>query len=197
MVAITPRQAAKIRAIMELTGYRIFVSGRIIPHVSTDSPPAIGSPSTVAPDHVRFRPTWAQRTPVFFLPFVVFADFANPLLWASPPGMSGLVMFGRVSASVLLVAVSFEVWLVGWWFGATLTGEALLVHSLRRRAIPWNRIAAVQVERFMGGQRVVVYEFDGRSTPLRMPSNALLSWDRAFPNKAAFIGHWWLTHRAV
>jgi hypothetical protein len=74
--------------------------------------------------------------------------------------------------------------------------EAAIVRNVRRRTIPWHRAAAVSVEDFKRGRRIVLYETDGRCTALRMPSTAaFLSRDRHFDEKAAVIRHWWLTHR--
>ena len=81
-----------------------------------------------------------------------------------------------------------------WWFGVTLIPEAAHVHSLRPRTIRWSQVAAVQTEGFgMGSRRVVLYETDGRHTPLRAPTTGFLAWDRTFDAKATVIHDWWLT----
>ena len=166
--------------------------------VSTVSQPALGSTQPGLPDRVRFRATWRQRLPLCGLPiFVIGLWIANPVFWAPAMDTSAVVTIGRWAAVVVTAVVVFEIWLVGWWFGATLTDKALLVHGLRQRVIPWSRVTAVQVERFVGAQRVVVYDVDGRRTRLRMPSSVAFGRDATFASKAAFIGHWWLTHRAV
>ena len=63
---------------------------------------------------------------------------------------------------IMSLVFAGEIWLLGRWVGVTLTAEAAIVHSLRRRTIAWDRIAAIQIERFMGSHRIVLYENSGR-----------------------------------
>jgi hypothetical protein len=145
---------------------------------------------------VRYRATWPQRLAtavplLFFMPFM----YLHLFLWNRSPGFPGPPLWMRVEFWVLPVLIVPSVWMQGWWAGVTLTPQVAAVHRLRRRDIPWTRVAAVEAERFgAGARRVVLYETDGRRTPLRIPSTAFLAWDRQFDAKAAAIRDWWLTH---
>jgi hypothetical protein len=126
--------------------------------------------------------------------FASLISLANLLLWyVQSPGIPASIEV-RVATFVPVLCAA-GVWVLGRYFGVTLTAEAAIVHNVRRRTIPWNRVAAVKVENFSGGRRIVLYEADGRRTPLRMPSTGYRSRDRHFEEKAATIRDWWFTHR--
>lgn len=158
-----------------------------------------GAESSGTPDRVRFRASWQQSLPLtLVLGASVLMQLSNPLLWGHQgAGSLGLPSGLRVLSLVMVFLVLFELWVLGRYVGVTLTREAVVVHNLRRRTIPWTAVAEVAVEPVFGGQRVVLYETDGRRTPLRMPSTAFLSRDRRFADKAATIRSWWLADGGV
>ncbi|MFF2999322.1 hypothetical protein ACFVTC_32945 [Streptomyces sp. NPDC057950] len=147
-------------------------------------------------DRVRYRASWQQSLPLgLILGVVVLTQLSNPSLWEHHrSGLTGLPFESRVLAMVALVLVTLELWVLTHYVGVTLTPEAVVVHNLRRRTIPWADVAEVAVEPVTGGRRVVLYETDGRRTPLRMPSSGFLSRDRRFDDKVATIRSWWLAH---
>jgi hypothetical protein len=155
-----------------------------------------GAESSGMVGRVRYRASWQQSLPLgLVLGAAVLMQVSNPLLWAHQrPGLPGLPLQWRVLAMVLPLFITLELWVLSRYVGVTLTPEAVVVHNLRRRTIPWTSVAEVAVEPFAGGRRVVLYETDGRRTPLRMPSSGFLSRDRRFDDKAATIRSWWLAH---
>ncbi|WP_159064505.1 hypothetical protein [Streptomyces olivochromogenes] len=155
-----------------------------------------GAESSGMVGRVRYRASWQQSLPLgLILGAAMLMQLSNPLLWAHQrPGLPGLPFDSRVLAMVLLFFVSLELWVLSRYVGVTLTSEAVVVHNLRRRTIPWANVAEVAVEPFTGGRRVVLYETDGRRTPLRMPSSGFLSRDRRFDDKVATIRSWWLAN---
>lgn len=132
-------------------------------------------------DRVRYRASWQQSLPLgLILGVIVLTQLSNPLLWEHHrSGLTGLPFEPRVLAMVPLLLVTLELWVLGHYVGVTLTPEAVVVHNLRRRTIPWTDVAEVAVEPVTGGRRVVLYETGGRRTPLRMPSSGFLSPDHA------------------
>ncbi|MET8287304.1 hypothetical protein AB0M86_15850 [Streptomyces sp. NPDC051639] len=150
-------------------------------------------------DRVRYRASWQQSLPLgLILGVIVLTQLSNPLLWehhrSGLTGLTGLPFEPRVLAMVPLLLVTLELWVLGHYVGVTLTPEAVVVHNLRRRTIPWTDVAEVAVEPVTGGRRVVLYETGGRRTPLRMPSSGFLSPDRRLDDKVATIRGWWLAH---
>ncbi|MET8410595.1 hypothetical protein ABZV34_21265 [Streptomyces sp. NPDC005195] len=145
---------------------------------------------------VRYRASWQQSLPLgLLLGVVVLMQVSNPSLWAQHrSGLSGLPFESRVLAMVPPFLITLELWVLSHYVGVTLTPEGVVVHNLRRRTIPWTGVAEVAVEPVTGGRRVVLYETDGRRTPLRMPSSGFLSRDRRFDDKVATIRSWWLAN---
>ncbi|MGW1070144.1 hypothetical protein ACWD4F_37280 [Streptomyces aureus] len=158
-----------------------------------------GVESSGTPDRVRFRASWRQSLPLsLVLGASVLMQLSNPLLWGHEgAGSLGLPSGLRVLSLVMVFLVLFELWVLGRYVGVTLTREAVVVHNLRRRTIPWTAVAEVAVEPVFGGRRVVLYETDGRRTPLRMPSTAFLASDRRFDDKVATIRSRWLAAGGV
>ena len=144
---------------------------------------------------LRYRASRLQRLMSAVPPLCVLtAMSANLIVWHGSPGSGGPPPWAWAQYFALLGLFVLLCWAQGWWFGVTLTPRDAVVHGLRRRTIPWTRVADVRAEPFAGGRRVVLYETDGRRTPLRMPSTAMLAWDRAFDAKTATIHAWWLRH---
>ncbi|MFH7340219.1 hypothetical protein [Streptomyces sp. KHY 26] len=158
-----------------------------------------GAESSGTIGRVRYRASWQQTLPLaLILGAVVLTQWSNPLLWAHQrPGLFDMPFGSRILALVLPLLITLELWVLSRYVGVTLTPEAVVVHNLRRRTIPWSRVAEVAVEPFTGGRRVVLYETDGRRTPLRVPSSGFLSRDRRFDEKAAAIRGWWLAGGGV
>ncbi|MFI0961514.1 hypothetical protein ACH4S8_08930 [Streptomyces sp. NPDC021080] len=158
-----------------------------------------GAESSDMVDRVRYRASWQQSLPLsLVLGSLVLMQASNPLLRAhQPPGQPGLPFGLRLLSIVLMVLVVLELWVLGRYVGVTLTPEAVVVRNLRRRTILWTDVAEVAVEPITGGRRVVLYETDGRRTPLRMPSSGFLSRDRRFDDKVATIRSWWLANGGV
>ncbi|MFI1096304.1 hypothetical protein [Streptomyces sp. NPDC020917] len=157
--------------------------------------PSEGEEPSEGETRLRYRASRLQRLVGAAPPLCVLtAMSANLIQWHGSPGAAGPPLWVWVQFIALLVLFVLVSWAQGWWFGITLTPRDAVVHGLRRRTIPWTRVADVRAEPFAGGRRVVLYETDGRRTPLRMPSTAMLSWDRAFEAKAATIRAWWLRH---
>ena len=48
-----------------------------------------------------------------------------------------------------------------------------------------------------GSRTIVIYEFSGRRTRLRVPATGFLFWDRHFEEKYHAVGEWWLEHRMI
>lgn len=88
-----------------------------------------------------------------------------------------------------------------WYFcrkvGVVLTPDTLVVYNARRRTIAWVDVAEVRIESFMGNRVVVLYEWSGRRTRLRMPTTGFLNWDRRFDEKAQVIWDRWVASRAL
>ncbi|MGW0964787.1 hypothetical protein [Streptomyces sp. NPDC002516] len=145
---------------------------------------------------IRFRASWRQVLPLGLLfGTLSLMQVSNLWMWAHRgSGLPSVPLESRVLAVVLPIVLALELWMLGRYFGITLTPEAAVVHNLRRRTIPWTDVAEVAVEPSSGGWRVVLCETDGRRTPLRMPNSAFLSRDRRFDEKAATIRDWWLAH---
>ncbi|MDX6355500.1 MAG: hypothetical protein QOF98_2403, partial [Streptomyces sp.] len=146
---------------------------------------------------VRYRASWPQRlltvAPVLFL--IWSSLYVNAWPWERSSGPDGQPLWFRTEAVALPVVLLLSAYMQGWWVGITLTPREAVVRNLRRRTIAWTGVAAVEVEAFGGGgRRVVLYETEGRRTPLRMPSTAFLAGDRKFDAKAAAVRDWWLAH---
>jgi len=142
--------------------------------MSAEAAPADGVMTRPEAETVRFRAAPGQWLPLFItIGVALLPAVTDSLLVHRWPGTSPAFLTTiRLTVLAFLVVVGLELWLVARWFGVTLTSQAAVVHGLRRRTIPWNRVA-----------------------PLRYPTSAPFARDRRFPEKAAFIGHWWLTHR--
>ncbi|WP_181802192.1 hypothetical protein [Streptomyces shenzhenensis] len=144
--------------------------------------------AAVPPEGVRYRLTPLQRVlPV--LPVVVISVGQTLFWWdggSSEPVLGIGLLWGVLLPLLLITSRSF---------GITLTPSEAVVHSLRRRPIPWSDVQAVQIESLLGSRAVVIYEAGGRATRLRAPSTGFLSWDRGFEEKFHTIGRWWLDHR--
>ncbi|MFF3468162.1 hypothetical protein ACFYXB_39050, partial [Streptomyces sp. NPDC002619] len=158
-----------------------------------------GAESSGMVGRVRYRASWQQSLPLgLILGALTLMQLSDPLLWEHQrPGVPGLPLGPRILAIVPPFLVMLELWWLSRYVGVTLTPEAAVVHNLRRRTIPWTNVSEVAVESFSGGRRVVLYETDGRRTPLRMPSSGFLSRDRRFDDKVAAIRSWWLANGGV
>lgn len=144
------------------------------------------------PEHVyvRYRLTVLQRL-LPALPGLVVVVPSQVLLWLNGGSLASAVVPGLLIWGVLLPLVQ----IISRRFGVTLTPTAAVVHNLRRRAIPWADVQAIQIESVLGSRAVVIYEAGGRHTRLRAPMSGFLSWDRGFEEKFHTIGRWWLQHR--
>lgn len=85
----------------------------------------------------------------------------------------------------------------GGRFGVVLTPWTAEVNGLRRRVIWWPDVQMIRVERRTLMRTVVIYEYSGRRTRLRVPITGFLAWDGRFEEKYHAIGRWWLDHRLV
>lgn len=145
-------------------------------------------------DFVRYRLTPSQH--VLGLLFSTAFMVPGILIWATdksgsrPAGLGpgAFIALWVVSLWVVSVALTSSV-------GITLTPTAAVVHTLRRRNIPWCDVRAVRIENVMGTRTVVICEANGRSTRLRAPVSGFPRWDRRFEEKFHTIGRWWLDHR--
>ncbi len=151
------------------------------------------------PGRVRYRAVPRQILPLAVTFAAVSISWVLEwLAWRIGPGGRTSVTVASAAFPVIMLSVfAGEVWLLGRWVGVTLTADAAIVHNLRRRTITWDRITAVRVERFLGSQRIVLYEMSGRRTPLRMPITGFMSRDPRFAEKTAVIQQWWIARRGV
>ncbi|MEV0399694.1 hypothetical protein [Actinoallomurus sp. NPDC050550] len=85
-----------------------------------------------------------------------------------------LVMLGGVDrdflefTGILLVGIAY-IAMVQLRFRVILTGEGIAVRALRRRFIPRQEIAAIEVRRWFGGRRLTVVRADGTTERLPVP----------------------------
>ncbi|MFD8739519.1 hypothetical protein ACFV06_32040 [Streptomyces sp. NPDC059618] len=159
-----------------------------VPDGGAESPGSVG--------RIRYRASWRQILPLgVAFGIMALTQWSNLAMSAhAHGGMPGVPLESRTLAVGLPIVLAVELWMLGHHFGISLTPEAAVVHNMRRRTIPWTDVAEVAVEPITGGRRVVLYEWDGRRTPLRMPSSAFLSRDPRFDEKAATIRSWWLAN---
>ena len=142
---------------------------------------------------VRIRSTWGQW--LWLLAAVTGAILLTQaglaITFRGTPGYTEQ-MFVSIGSFVAVWAVLSA--LIHYWQGVTLTREALHVHSLQSRVIPWPDIASVSTGRLLGTTCVIVSEHSGRSTRLRAPTTGLLAWDPDFDAKFQTITAW---HQAL
>jgi len=132
---------------------------------------------------------WQRTVPVLPAVVVTTALFINIRTgMPRPGGVAGLVTFWVF----LLVLTAL---LPARRFGITLTPSVAVVHTLRRRTIPWADVRGIQTESIRGIKTIVLYETNGRFTRLRAPSTGFLAPDRHFEEKFHVIEDWWRTHR--
>ncbi|MFJ2891856.1 hypothetical protein ACIO53_38030 [Streptomyces sp. NPDC087305] len=79
--------------------------------------------------------------------------------------------------------------------GITLTRSAIVVHTFRRRTIPWSDIQTMKIETILGSRTVVLHEATGRRTELGVPTTGFLVRDSRFEEKFRTVEAWWTTHR--
>ncbi|MFJ5213826.1 hypothetical protein ACIP98_03870 [Streptomyces sp. NPDC088354] len=136
-------------------------------------------------ERIRYRSTALQRVlPV--LPVALVDALSHLWFWwnGGPAGAAS----GAVVLPLVVLIASHP-------FGVTLTPSGAVVHNLTRRTIAWADVQAIGTESVLGARFVVIQEAGGRHTRLRAPLTGFLSWDRAFDEKLATIGRWWLDHR--
>jgi hypothetical protein len=75
--------------------------------------------------------------------------------------------------------------------------EVIAWHGLRRRRIPWDDVAYIEIQKRFGSRVIAIYQANGRRTRLRAPITGFLSWDKQFEEKFHTIGRWWLEHRTA
>ncbi|MEU9454822.1 hypothetical protein [Streptomyces sp. NPDC048277] len=142
----------------------------------------------VPPERVRYRLTHLQHL-LSLLPAIIVTGSQFLFWWGGEP-------FAPVRGSLLICCLLVPAALIASWpFGVTLTPSAAIVHTLRRRTVPWSNVQAIQIESLLGSRTVVIYEAGGRTTRLRAPITGFLNWDRGFEEKFHTIGRWWLAHR--
>lgn len=124
------------------------------------------------------------------LPSVVITTFLFINVGTRMPRPGGLLGLATFWFFLLVLTALFPA-----RFGTTLTPSAAVIHSWRRRTIPWADIRGIQTESTRGTKTIVLYEANGRVTRLRAPSTGFLAPDRHFEEKFHVIGDWWLTHR--
>lgn len=133
---------------------------------------------------VRYRPSLGQQVPFLVLALLFVANVVLMSLtthdWIPDP---------------LFALLLLELIYLGRSVGVTLTPDEAIVHTFRRRRIPWRDVQCVQVERFMGSRVIIIYDARGRHFRLRAPMSGFLSRDKRFEEKFQTIGQWWLAHR--
>jgi hypothetical protein len=121
---------------------------------------------------VRFRQTWRQVAPPWLL--LVGFTLARPRL-DHPVDLAVSVATATAAAFVVRR------------MGVTVTPEEVVVHRIRSRHVPWERVEWVEHVRTLGGHgvRLVV---DGRRIGLSAPVHTpYLAPDPAFEEKLATI----------
>jgi hypothetical protein len=88
-----------------------------------------------------------------------------------------------------------------WWIGTSLTRRGLVVHALPPMVIPWEQVAAIEVQHQLGSQVVVVHHRDAgglgvvRRTKLSAPTTGPLGRDDQFQDKVRVLRTFWAAHR--
>lgn len=150
-----------------------------------DSSPGAASP----PDEIRIRTTtWQRTTPLLPTAVLTAVLFLTPGTEFRPPG--GLLAVAAFWIALLVLGA-----LVPSRLGITLTRSAIVIHTFRRRTIPWSDIQDMKIETTLGGRTVVLHETNDRRTELRVPTTGFLVRDSHFEEKFRTIEAWWTTHR--
>ena len=156
----------------------------------------MGSMVTLAPGtgSIRIRSTvgqWAWLVGALSV-LLLLTQGGLTLLFSDPSGPTARATVS--SAATFCVVWGVSAALVYRWQGVTLTPQALRVHSLSPRTIPWPDIDSVTADRVLGTTYVIVTETSGRRTRLRAPCTGLLAWDGAFDRKHQTLVDW---HQAL
>ena len=141
------------------------------------------------PDEIRIRTTaWQRTTP--FLPTAVLTTvlYLTPGTEFRPPG-------GLPAVTAFWIVLLVLGALVPSRLGITLTRSAIVVHTFRRRTIPWSDIQSMKIETVLCSRTVVLHETTGRRTELGVPTTGFLVRDSRFEEKFRTIEAWWTTHR--
>ncbi|MFK0157756.1 hypothetical protein ACIQVK_37535 [Streptomyces sp. NPDC090493] len=146
--------------------------------------------AATSPEHVRYRLTKFQRLLPALPGFAVVVPF-QVLIWLEDGTFDSTVLPALLTWGVLVPLLQIAT----RGFGVTLTPTTAVVHSFRRRTIPWADVQAIQIESVLGSRTVVIYEAGGRQTRLRAPMTGFLNRDRSFEEKFHIIGRWWQQHR--
>lgn len=148
------------------------------------------------PSRVRLRGTWAQwALPLLFMVLCSAGiELVLGMLEHRHAESARGLAFGAIS-SVAPMAIGWAA--VIFWGGVTLTADALVVHRLDRRTIPWHEIRWITRQRLMGSWTILVLEKSGRQTRLAAPSDGFLFWDRNFEAKFHAIGDRYSASRAL
>ena len=143
---------------------------------------------------IRLRLTWRQRRA-----FVLTVLGYQGLVWADVLLNDG--RFGG-NARTALAGVAFLLMAAAtWWIGTSLTRRGLVVHALPPMVIPWEQVAAIEVQRQLGSQVVVVHHRDAgglgavRRTKLSAPTTGPLGRDDEFQDKVRVLRTFWAEHR--
>jgi hypothetical protein len=143
---------------------------------------------------IRLRLTWRQRRA-----FVLTVLGYQGLVWADVLLNDG--RFGG-NARTALAGVAFLLMAAAtWWIGTSLTRRGLVVHALPPMVIPWEQVAAIEVQHQLGSQVVVVHHRDAgglgvvRRTKLSAPTTGPLGRDDEFQDKVRVLRTFWAAHR--
>jgi hypothetical protein len=143
---------------------------------------------------IRLRLTWRQRRA-----FVLTVLGYQGLVWADVLLNEG--RFGG-NARTALAGVAFLLMAAAtWWIGTSLTRRGLVVHALPPMVIPWEQVAAIEVQNQLGSQVVVVHHRDARGlgvvrrTKLSAPTTGPLGRDDEFQDKVRVLRTFWAAHR--
>ena len=139
-------------------------------------------------DTIRYNLTRFQRLPAFVGVAIVLGS------WLATSFKLG----NRAATSPLIVLFVIELLVLGALPGTTLTPyEAIVGQGLRRRRIPWDDVASIEIQNRLGNRVIAIYQTNGRRTRLRAPITGFLNWDKQFEEKFHVIGRWWLDHRGT
>ncbi|MFJ3422224.1 hypothetical protein ACIPN8_38535 [Streptomyces sp. NPDC086082] len=141
------------------------------------------------PDEIRIRTTaWQRTTPLLPLAVLTAVLYLTPGTEFRPPG-------GLPAVAAFWIALLVLGTLVPSRLGITLTRSAIVVHTFRRRTIPWSDIQDMKIETTLGSRTVVLHETNGRRTELGVPTTGFLVRDSRFEEKFRTIEACWTTHR--
>lgn len=128
---------------------------------------------------ISFRPTQGQR---LIYPAIGVILALTQLL----DDQIGLAIAFLVAFGALYLAQSR--------FGLDLTDEALVMHGLTTRAIPWPEIERIETRRTLGTTLVRPVLRDGSAPMTRAPYTSFIGADSEFEAKVARIREFWRGH---